>query len=137
VLTRPKVRGRVRHWQHLLGLDHWSIRLKFAPKTPEKGDHASVQIPRADWDADYLEAIIYFDLLRIPERGLDSYILHELAAHPVWWPMSQLAYEWAGNNRRLRAAVRRHEEQSTVMLERVLCRAFGVTPWNDLAKDAA
>ena len=123
MLTRQRVRARVGTWQRRLGLTHWTIRVVFAPKERHAA-HCAVEA--AEWDADYLEATLYFDLARVPEADLDGWVLHELCTHTVWWPLGDLALSLAGKNRRLRRLVLHAEEQSAVLLERVLRRAYGL-----------
>lgn len=125
MVTPQKARARFRHYQRRLDLTHWDIRLRFRPREPHR---AHCLVTRAAWDADYLEGEVFLDLARIAPRYLDGFILHELAGHPIWWPLGQAAETMAGRNQRLLRLVRRAEEQSTTMLERVLCRAFGVEP---------
>ena len=123
MLTRQRVRARVTTWQRRLGLTHWKITVAFAPKER----HAALcEVEAAAWDADYLVASLYFDLARVPEGDLDGWVLHELCSHTVWWPIADRALSMAGKNQRLRRIVLRAEEQSAVMLERVLRRAYGL-----------
>ena len=126
-LSRQKVRARVAYWQKRLTLNHWKIKVVFAPRENHAA-HCWVNEKGSAFDADYIEAELYFNLAKIEQSpdGLDAYIVHELACHPAFWPLGSVAVRMAGKNKRLQRLVEQAEEQSAVMLERILLAAFGL-----------
>ena len=119
------------YWIKRLGLDHWKVTVVFAPKEKHAA-HCWVDERSSAFSAEYLEAELYFNLAKIEASpdGLDAYILHELVSHPTFWPLGAVAIKLAGKNKRLQRLVEQAEEQSAVMLERVLLAAFGLRGGN-------
>lgn len=127
MLSRQKVRARVAYWQRRLGLSHWKIRVTFEPRERHAA-HCWVDEQGSAFSADYIECELYFNLSKVSESpdGLDAFIIHEMVSHPTFWPLGAVAVKLAGKNKRLQRLVEQAEEQSAVMLERVLLAAFGL-----------
>lgn len=119
MLSRQKVRGRVRYWQRRLGLTEYKLRVRFDRPAEQHQAHCHL------WDHTYMEGELFFSLARIGPRELDAIILHELS-HLVAWPLAAAADAIAGRSKRLKRVVLQAEEQTTVRMERLLCRAFSV-----------
>lgn len=112
----------VAYWQSELALTHWDFTVICEAGRERHVAHCS------KWDGMYCEGELYFDHTRIPRRELDAIVVHELACHPLLWPIATVAETMAGKNRRLRALVSLAEEQATSILERIILRLAGDRP---------
>jgi hypothetical protein len=119
VLTRQKVRGRVDYWRRKLGLMDYKLRVRFDRPAEKHQAHAWL------WDHTYMEGELYFSLAKIEPRQLDAVIVHELS-HLVSWPLAAVADAMAGKSKKLKRVVEQAEEETTVRIERLLCRAFNI-----------
>lgn len=108
-------------------LDHWKITVLFEPREKHAA-HCWVDSRGSAFDILYVECEIYLNPAKVPETqpDLDAFILHELAAHPAFWPLGAVAVTMAGSNKRLQRLVEHAEENTAVILERILMAAFGL-----------
>ncbi|MFQ5888058.1 MAG: hypothetical protein ACE5HY_05125 [Candidatus Hydrothermarchaeales archaeon] len=97
----------LKKYQKLTGIDDWDIRLKFYTENV------------ADCEArpEYLDAVLYLDLDKIPPEELDSWIRHEVL-HCLVWSLAHLA-ETLTKTKTEKELVRIEEEKLVTLLERM------------------
>jgi hypothetical protein len=108
-MSRAGFLARVRHWQQRLGLSAWTITVQ------------TVTLPhRADCDAkpEYKEALLRFDLKKIPQEEVEAYIVHELM-HCHVWRLAKVG-EYLAKTPTEKMAVEEAEESLTTELERII-----------------
>ena len=108
-LRRAGFTQLVHQWQHRLGLGEWHIVVQ------------CVTLPhRADCDAkpEYKEALLRFDLKKIPAADLEAYVVHELLHCHVWRLAS--VGEYLAKTPTEKRAVEEAEESLTTDLERLI-----------------
>lgn len=107
--TRKDVKAEVKMWQELMGLQRWTITVRFAGV--DTGDEAEVET-----DPDYYKATIRVNLDAVKSRkALRLAIVHEML-HIVLSPYTQYSRELVG--KRKRKLLKRLEERLVSRMER-------------------
>ena len=111
---RPSSRVRkilrlVARYKRLLGLDLWTIEVKF---TPDKRDKAGCSA-----DDEYMSAELFFDLAEIAPEEDETYVRHEMLHIPTW-ELLRVADFLAGKDKTAQELVRAARERVTTLLER-------------------
>ena len=115
-MTREaRVLKLVKHYQRLLGLDRWTIKVHFGEIADAKAT--------CEAEPEYTKATIRFDLESFPEEEDHEYIIHELL-HCHVWVLSGLASAFISAmpgpaDKVAKEMLREAEERLTSLLEKM------------------